>query len=142
MGGGRWCRVFVDDGFLHSGEAVGGGLGGVFAPLVQRLGGGDGDDFSAGGVVQPGGGDDGFEPDAAVGIGGGFFQQGGVIGDAMGVVAKDADRGGAGVVVLRVEQLAEQRLVHFIQTPGGPERFEQVVLVAGIFLDRAWRSRL
>ena len=45
--------MFVHDRFLHTGEAVGSGFGGVFAPNVQRFGGGDGDNLFASGVVEP-----------------------------------------------------------------------------------------
>ncbi len=61
--------------------------------------GGDGDDlFRRGDIGQPGGGDDGFEAHAAVLVGRGLFEQGGVVGDAVRVVAQDAHGGGAGVV--------------------------------------------
>jgi hypothetical protein len=69
-------------------EAVVGGFHDVFAPQVERLIGTDGDDFFRGGHIgEPRGGHDGFEAHAAFWIGGGFFQEGGMVGDAVGVVA-------------------------------------------------------
>ena len=69
------------------------GLGGLSYP--------DLDDLRGGLLVgDPGGGDGGLEPDAALGIGGGFLEEGGVVGEAVVMVTHDADGGGAEFTVL------------------------------------------
>jgi hypothetical protein len=65
-------------------------------------------------------------------IGGGFFEEGGVVLDAVPVVAEDADGNGAGVIVFCVEELAEERFAGLIEAPCDPEGFDEVVFVIGV----------
>jgi hypothetical protein len=65
-------------------------------------------------------------------IGGGFFEEGGVVLDAVPVVAEDADGGGAGVIVFGVEELAEEGFVGLIEAPCDPEGFDEVVFVGWV----------
>ncbi len=125
--GGRGEDGVLGDGFLgDAGEAVLRGLDGVLAPLVGGEGSGDLDELHGGLLVgDPGGGDGGLEADAALGIGGGFLEEGGVVGEAVVIVPHDADGGGADVEVGRGEELAEEGLVDGVHAPGDPEGLER-----------------
>ena len=68
-----------------------------------------------------------------MGVCGGFVEQRGVFGDGVGVIAEDPHGGGADAEILGFEKLAEQRPIDLVEAPGGPERFELVVLEPRVF---------
>jgi len=80
---------------------------------------------------EPGGGDGGVESDAHGFVGGGLFEEIGLVFDLMAVVAEDIDGGSADAVVLGGDEASEEDLIDLIKAPADPEGFEEEVFVAG-----------
>ena len=62
-------------------------------------------------LAQPRGGIDGLEAHASMGVAGRALEERSMVRDDVGVIAEHADGGGADAMILRLEELLEQRQI-------------------------------